>query len=158
MSGKTEENLAATLRQKNPRSRVNMCPENFVVRLTPARAYYINQLNQTRVKLEILGKIKNDFLYKKLDIFDCTCLLDNIEFCGTCLTTSYNMSSVARLFQKQLFVHVTYDPLILVNFLPNVHFFAGIFIINVDRLKMEVKSVNFLEQTGPLVMCGMVNR
>ena len=58
MSGKTEENLAATLRQKNPRSRVNMCPENFVVRLTPARAYYINQLNQTRVKLEILGKIK----------------------------------------------------------------------------------------------------
>ena len=124
-----------------------MCPDNHVIRLTQAYAYYIDQLKPIRIKLEILGEIHNDFVYKRLAIFDCTCLLDNNRLCGTCSTSTYNMSSVAKLFQQRLFIYVKYDPQILENLLRKVHFFTGIVNLNADKLKREIKSVNFL-RTG----------
>ena len=59
------------------------------------------------------------------------------------------MSSVAKLFQQRLFIYVKYDPQILENLLPKVHFFTGVVNLNADKLKREIKSVNFLEQVEP---------
>ena len=59
------------------------------------------------------------------------------------------MSSTARVFQNRLFVHVAYTPQILENLFPNVHFFAGIFNIKIDKLKREIKSVNSIEEVEP---------
>ena len=77
------------LRQSQPKCRINMCPENYTIRLTPAKKYYINDLDQIKIKLEIVGEAKNSFLYKKVAIFDCTCLLERNKLCEACSTTNY---------------------------------------------------------------------
>ena len=147
----TDENPLSTLRKKGPKYRVDMCPENCVIRLTPAKQYSVNNLNPMKIKLEIMGEIKNCFLYKKVAILDCTCLLETNILCGACSTSKYNVSSTARVFQNRLFVYVMYNPEILENLIPKVHFFTGIFNINISKLKREIKSVNFIEEVPGMV-------
>ena len=144
-----QENPAPRLRQTLPKSRTNRCSENCVVRLTPAKRYSINDLEPIRIKLEVLGEIKPGFIYKKLAIFDCTCLLEEDRLCMACATSSYHVSAPARVFQNRLFVSATYTPQILEDLSPNVHFFAGIFNIKVSKLKKEIASVNFIEEIEP---------
>ena len=58
----TEEIPSSTLRQKRPKHQLDMCPENCVIRLTPAKQYSVNDLNPIKIKLEIVGEIRNCFL------------------------------------------------------------------------------------------------
>ena len=102
-----------------------------------------------KIRLEITGEVKNSFLYRKLAIFDCTCLLENGKLCATCSNSSYSMSSPGRMFQNRLFVYVTYAPQILEDLSPNVHFFAGVFNINKDKSRKEMKSIYFFEEVEP---------
>ena len=66
-----EENIpGSTMRQRRPKQRRDECPENYVIRLTPAKPYHINNLDPLRIRLEMLGEIKTCFLYKKVVVLD----------------------------------------------------------------------------------------
>ena len=101
---KEEETQGSSIRQRGPKHQLDTCPENYVIRLTPARQYYVNNLDPFKIKLEMVGEIKTCFLYKRITVLDCTCLLETNKLCEACSTCKYNLSSAARLFHNRLFV------------------------------------------------------
>ena len=60
-----EETQVSSIRQSGPNHRLDMCPENYVIRLTPAKQYYVNDLNPMKIKLEVVGEIKIVFSIKE---------------------------------------------------------------------------------------------
>ena len=82
-------------------------------------------------------------------VLDCTCLLEKNKLCNACSTSRYNMSTAARLFHNRLVVQISYNPLILENLIPNEHFFTGIFNMKIEKLRREIKSINFVQEVEP---------
>ena len=62
---KDGETQGSSIRHNGPKHRLDTCPENYVIRLTPARQYSVNNLNPLKIKLEMVGEIRTCFLYKK---------------------------------------------------------------------------------------------
>ena len=59
------------------------------------------------------------------------------------------MSTAARLCNNRLVVQIIYNPLILENLIPNAHFFTGILNMKIEKLRREIKSINFVQEVEP---------